>query len=324
VRARLAIVVAAALVLSCAGHGAGRMVTAPANAANRGGGAGGAAPRPAPIDAATALARTAEESVVLVRTGVLRRHPVGTHLGALLAAWQGWRATLAGIAPDPIRDLEWLEVVGPAAAASQRMMARSNVDDATLDGRIARIAAKSTEDPREVVRGDAPAAVARLDGTLRAVLRARPHLVAIVPRDAAPSVSATLTHTEVLEPADDDHEAVRAEIVRPSGADSPLPDTVRAVHLQVLARDDGGADAIAQGECVDAGAAAHVADDARDRVARANGLIVHALTKGILDGLTVSSEGPIVTVKIAATRDQLEATAAIVSAVLGSSVGPPP
>jgi hypothetical protein len=272
----------------------------------------------------TALARTADESVVLVRTRVLRRHPVGARLGPLLAAWPGWRATFAGLAPDPVRDLDWIQVVGPVATASQRMMARAGVDDATLDGRIARLAAGSTEDPHEVVAGDAPAAVARLDGALRAVLRTRPHLLAVVPRDTAPAVSATLNRAEILEPADDDHEAVRAEVVRPPGADSPLPESVRMVHVQVFARDDGGADALAQGECVDADAAAHVAEDVRALVARANGLLVHLMTKGILDGLTVSSDGPIVTVKATATRDQLEATSAIVSGLLGSSGGVQP
>jgi hypothetical protein len=252
---------------------------------------------------------------VLVHADVIRGHPVGARSGPVLALWPGWSATLRAIARDPLADLDWIDVVGPTSAAGERLLAR-DADDALVDARIVALQARSAE-PGEphVDPGTTPVAAARLDGSLRVLFRAQPHLVAAVPVAEAPARSRALRRGRVLAPDSPEGEAMRADLPRPHAVLPPVPEQVERLRMRVIARADGGAELDAEGACATPDDAAAAAGALRATIAEHDTAIVRMVTRGLLGGVVVGVEGSTVRVRVPATRDQAEALLAIGTAL---------
>jgi hypothetical protein len=248
---------------------------------------------------------------VLLRTDVFRRHPVGVRLGPVVAMWPGWGATLKAIARDPVADLDWIDVVGPADAAHERLLAGA-VDDATVDARLVALQAMSTEPGSLHVEGGVPAASAPLDGALRVVFRPQAHIVAAAPAAIGLALSRSLRDVRVRAPAAEAEEALRADLSHPHDAVARVPSQIQQLRVRVLALPNGGADAKAEGDCAGAQAAEQAAAEMRSMVTETNGLVVRMLTRGLLDGIDISAQGAKVRIHLPATRDQLEALLALV------------
>lgn len=270
---------------------------------------------PLELEAAAALGVQPNEGEVFVRTDVLRGHPVGAHSGLVFAMWRGWRDTLRAIARDPLTDLDWIDVVAPSDAAHGRMLAfASQTGDAAIDGRLVALGARSAEPAAGHVEGSPLAAAARLDGVLRVLFRPEPRLIAAAAAPRGPSVSHALLHAHVHAPALWPHEALRADLHHPHDSLPALPPEILRLKANVLMLPNGDAEATADGECANAGDAQRAASSIRETIARQNNPIVQMLTRGILDGLTVSVHAGTVSMHIHANRDQLEALLALASA----------
>jgi len=253
------------------------------------------APPPVTIDGA--LARTPGDGSTLVRVSVVRAHPLGRRIEPFLRAWPGWGKTLASITPRPLDDLEWIDVVGPPDPARERMLLRTVAPDEAIDARLR----------------------ARADGSLRAVTRPLPHVVAAVPADAAQATEAALQGGRLVEPGASDDEALVVEMPEPHRVTSLVPAEVRLAVLRAFARPGGAGEALVELTCDDEATAARLADVLRERADRVNGVVVRLLTQDLLGGLKIASEGRVVRLGLPATREQLESLATLAQGLLPPS-----
>jgi hypothetical protein len=269
------------------------------------------------MEPGAALERGPGDGEILVRTSVLRGHPVGMHVGPLFAMWPGWRSTLHTIARNPVLDLDWIDVVGPSDAAGERMLARmaEGSADAAFDGRLVALQAGSAEPAASHVDGNVPAAAARLDGVLRVVFRPQPRLAAAAATARSPALSRLLARARVQTTESDPLEAVRADIPHPHDAVRLLPASLGRIQARVRVLAGGDAEGSADGDCASAAEASQTAAALRETVARQNSPLVRMLTHGLLDAITVTTDASVVKIHLHATRDQLEAVMSLVAAM---------
>ncbi len=317
-RTRLAWLTAASAAACAPGRSANAPPTPPASTAGATTTASAeAAEPPIDLDPGGALGRQPEEGEILVRTTVLRGHPVGVHVGFLFGMWQGWRATLHAIARDPVADFDWIDIVGPSDPARERMLARvaEGAPDAAVDGRLVALQARSAEPAASHVDGRVPAAAAQLDGVLRVVFRPAPRFVAATAVANGPALSHRLARTRVQPPDSAPLDAVRLDVPHPHDAVRMLPASIRRMRARVFALANGDAEGSGEGDCDSADEAARTAAALRETIARQNSPLVRMLTHGLLDGIAVTSDGPLVKIHVHATRDQLETVLSVVAAI---------
>jgi hypothetical protein len=322
--ASLAWVVTAASAACAPGRSANAPPTPPASTAGATTTASAeAAEPPIDLDPGEALGRQPDDGEILVRASVLRGHPVGMHVGPVLGMWQGWRATLHAIARDPVADFDWIDIVGPSDPARERMLARvaEGAPDAAVDGRLVALQARSAEPAASHVDGRVPAAAAQLDGVLRVVFRPQPHFVAATAVANGPALSRLLSRARVHLPESEPLEAIRLDVPHPHDSVRMLPPSIRRMRARVFALANGDAEGSGEGDCDSAEEAARAADALRETVARLNSPLVRMLTHGLLDGIAVTSDGPLVKIHAHATRDQLETALSLVAAIAPSDVG---
>ncbi len=313
-------------VMACASQRGANIAPVPAPSSTPGAPGAASVPTQPPLDLdpEAALGRAPDEGEIVVHTDVLRGHPVGMHVGPIFGWWRGWRSTLRAIARDPVAELDWIDIVSPTDPASGRMLARAaaGASDAAIDGRLVALQARSAEPASSHVDGQVPAAAARLDGVLRVVFRPQRRFVAAAAVARGPALSRRLSGAHLLAPRAEPLEAIRFDLLHPEDALRILPSGIRRIHGRVLALAGGDADAAADGDCDDAQAAANAATALRDTVARQNFPLVRMLTHGLLDGLTVSSDGPVVKIHLHATRDQLETVLSLATAMAPTEATP--
>jgi hypothetical protein len=252
----------------------------------------------------------------------LRGHPLGAQAGRAFGLWRGWGETLRAIARDPVSELDWIDVVGPAEPSAERMLARTSgaSADAAIEGRLVALQARSAEPGASHVWNDLPAAAARLDASLRVVFRPQRRFVAASAAALGPSLSYRLANARLHDPATGPLEAVRADLPHPHDVLRILPDAIRRFRARVVALPNGDAEGSAEGDCDGPGEAVAAAATLRDTLARQNVPLVRLVTHGILDGIAIRTDGSVVELRVRATRDQLEAVFAMVAAI----VPPPP
>ncbi|HEX8792322.1 MAG TPA: hypothetical protein VF765_15315 [Polyangiaceae bacterium] len=278
--------------------GALLLVGACASRGSEGGGAAspaaGAQPAPAPVEPAALLGRSAGDAEILLRLSVARGHPLGGRLEPFILAWPGWGKTIRRISPHPVAELDWIDVVGPRDADKERLSSRTSVDDAVVDTRLA--------------QGG--------DGTLRVVVRSQPHLVTASPPASAPALAAQLRSTRVLDPPAEPDEGLRADVPDPHALSHYVPQEARRALVHVYSRPGGAAEARAELTCDDPAAAQRAASSLRGAVDGLNGILVRMLTHDLLSGLSIDVSGPIVRLRLPASREQLEALATLASGML--------
>jgi len=255
-----------------------------------------AAPPPSaavPID--TLLGRTPAEGSVLLRLSVARQHPLGGLLVPFVMAWPGWGATLASLTTEPLTDLEWIDVVGPKDPAHERMVVRTVAPDEAMDARLQ----------------------ARSDGSLRVVERAQPHLIAALPPDGAEAVLGSLRASRMAEPDDSDaDEVLHVDFPNPHGAMLYVPENVRRAVVWADSRPGGAAEGFANLTFDDEATATRMVGVLQARAESMNNLVVRVLLRDLLGSLAITSEGPVVKLRLPATKEQLESLATLASAML--------
>lgn len=277
---------AALLVGACSGQGgAGPGAASPTASAQ---------PQPVPVEPSALLGRSAGDGEVLLRLSVARAHPLGGRLEPFILAWPGWGKTIRRISPHPVTELEWIDVVGPRDSDKERLSTRTAVEDAVIDTRLA--------------QGG--------DGTLRVVVRSQPHFVTAAPPASAPALLAQLQKSRVLDPSAEPDEGLRADVPDPHALSHYVPQEVRRALVHVYSRPGGAAEARAELTCDDPGAAQRAAASLRSTVDGLNGLLVRMLTRDLLGGLSIDVSGPMVSLRLPASREQLEALATLASGML--------
>jgi hypothetical protein len=257
------------------------------------------APTPsAAITVDALLGRTPDEGSVVLRLSVARQHPLGGLLVPFVLAWPGWGATLTSLTSDPLADLDWIDVVGPKDPAHERMVLRTAGPDEALDARLK----------------------TRNDGSLRVVQRAQPHLVAALPPDGADAILHVLQGSRLTDPDDSDaDEVLHVDFPHPHGVMLYVPANVRRAVVRADSRPGGAAEGFADLTFDDEATATRMVGELQARAESMNNLVVRVLTRDLLGGLAITSEGPIVKLRLPATKEQLESLATLASAMLPAS-----
>jgi hypothetical protein len=237
---------------------------------------------------------------VLLRLSVARTHPLGPKLEPFVLAWPGWGNTLRRFTAHPLAELDWIDIVGPKDPAKERMAARTITDDALVDSRLS---------------GNG-------DGSLRVALRPEAHLVTAVPPDAAEALAGELRDSRVVDPPADSDEGLRALLPHPHQFFRVIPEEAQSARLRVLARPEGAAHAELELSCGDAAAAEKVASAMREQAEHVNGVLVRMLTHDLLSGLAVRVDRDMAKLSLPASREQLEALAALAAGFIPPQPAP--
>jgi hypothetical protein len=118
-------------------------------------------------------------------------------------------------------------------------------------------------------------------------------------------------------------EIVYFKILRPKGAIPMLPECLEELRFSVKGADDDGLDATGEGECGTAAQASKAASEIEKRIVGMNSIGVRLITRGLLNDVTVGSEGSRVKIHLPIERGQLESLMALLAGRLGVDWQPP-
>jgi hypothetical protein len=264
--------------------------------------------------------------MLVVNAEVIRTNVAGARMGYLLRGIPQWDEFMSGTDIDPVRDTDWVIISGPSLVNTARdvVLIHYSVPDAVVDRAIDIVVRRYDRGgPFDAgVRG-VKASLAHADRAERVLLRAQPHVLAVVPPGIAQKVARQLATGRVqarLEPG----QALYLRLVNPHHPFPEIPEAITELRMRVMARADQGADAFTEGDTKDAETAARAAEDLARVVRRHNDALTSLLTHGLFDRTEVSAEGSLVKVHLTASLDQIETLMTLVGGFLGvQSAGPP-
>jgi hypothetical protein len=261
--------------------------------------------------------------VLVVNAEVIRQHPVGARMGYLLRGIPQWDEFMSGTDIDPVRDADWVQVAGPSLINTARdvVLIHYSVADAVVDHAVSIVSHKYDRGgPFDAGVPGVKASLAHADRAERVLLRAQPHVLAVVPPSIAEKSARQLVAAR-LPAHNHPGEAVYLRLVNPHHPMPELPETITEMRLRVVPRSDLGIDVFIEGDTKDASTAADAATELRRIVRRHDDALTSMLTHGLFDRVDVTTEGPLVKAHIPVTLDQIETVTALVSSFLG--VEPP-
>jgi hypothetical protein len=266
--------------------------------------------------------------VLMVNMAALRQHPEGKRLGPLISAIPQWDDFIQGTHVDPLHDIDWIEINGPALIHTEKdvILIRYAAPDAEVDKAVALLSVKHGSGGRvelgvpgvKAVRGFA-------DNADRVFLRPQSHVLAVVPRDYAKTAAQILAKATVPRALKRPGEAMRLTLVHPHGPMRNVPESITELRLWIVPRnDDGGADIYGEGDTASASECESSMIVLTRIVEDRNSFPVHVVTHGLLDDVEIRCDGPTVRLKLPASRDQIEAVLAFVGGYLGVPMPPLP
>lgn len=262
---------------------------------------------------------------LIVNMTVIRAHPEGAKLGLILAAIPQWRpflasSTAAGVALDPLRDIDWLMVMGPALDHTEKdaVYVHYSQSDAVVDKVIDSISKGYVGGgPIDVHVKGVKAWKGYADRAERVFLRPAPHIAVIVPASHATQFAQAVSQspfTPHMRPG----EAASFRAINPGGSVSIIPQSITELRLWVIPRNaDGGADVYGEGDCPDAQSAADAATQLTAEISRRNSISVRIVTSGLLNALTITSDGPTVKLHMPASKDQIDSIMGLAAQQVG-------
>jgi hypothetical protein len=274
-------------------------------------------------------AATVRADVVLVKLVVnaeaIRGHPVGARVGSLLRAIPQWGEFMNGTDIDPVRDTDWLMILGSSLVNTARdsILIHYSAPDTVVDRAVDIVSRKYDHGGRfdAGVRG-VKATLAHADRAERVILRPQPHLLAVVPPNVAEKNARVLVSARIAQP--NPGEAMYLRVVDPHRHIAEIPESITELRMRIVPRSDEGADVFLDCDTPDVDKAGEAADGIRRIVRRHNDALTSIVTHGLLDHVDVTTEGSVAKARLTATRDQIETVVELVSAFLGVQPGPLP
>jgi hypothetical protein len=180
---------------------------------------------------------------LLIFADRIRKHPLGTRIGELLADADQWKDFFGAGGVDPINDIDRILIAGPQLRESADVVAvlRHNADPASVRGAIDALVKRDPEG--KWVDGPVPAAYARADRAERVFVIASPKIIVVTPPSAADH--AVKVGPSLRFPNPKGGEALTTYVATPwrafIGVPFPVPQTIRWVRMKITATPDGGA-----------------------------------------------------------------------------------
>jgi hypothetical protein len=280
------------------------------------------------IGAAGAVQAGVQNVVLTVSMAVIRAHPEGKRLGPLISAVPQWDDFIQGTKVDPLRDIDWVSINGPALLHTEKdvILVRYAAPDATVDQAIVAIGKKHGHGGAvDVGVPGVKAARGFADRAERVFLRPQSHVLAVVPGDYAKTAAKILSKASVPATLKRPDEALRLTLVHPHGPMPGIPESVTELRLWIVPRNaDGGADVYGEGDTASASACTAAAETIARLVQDQNSFGVQLLTHGLLNGVQLRADDKTVRLHLSASRDQIEVILAFVGGQLGVALAPEP
>ena len=263
---------------------------------------------------------------VLVNMAVIKLHSSASRLQPILAAIPQWRQFMVGSTIDPLRDCDWLLIMGPSLVNTEKdaVFVHYSAPDSVIDTAIGTISKTYPKGgPMDVGVPKVKAWRAYADNAERVFLRPSPHVAVIVPATHATQFARVLV-ANPLTPHIRPGEAVSVRALRPGGSINLIPQSISELRMWVVPRfGDGGADVYAEGDCPDAAAAATAVADVKDTIQKKNSFGVRLVTAGLFNNVDVTSDGPMLKAHLSASKDQIDAVLGLVAGQVGATLPPP-
>jgi len=258
-------------------------------------------------------------AVFLVNVDAVRATPFSAALAMLVAAKPGWSNVLA--APR----VDWVLISGPSINRSDRDVAivRCAARDDAIDAWIDTMATPTATGPMSIAGAPGVRAVSvNIEGAARVAMRVEPHVVAFVPPDVVFEAARALS--VVPFPARvSSREAVRFVQKDPRAAFSDSTyDGVTELRMWLEPTPAGEAAGFMEEEAATPALARKAADALRAWVQTNNKDTTMIETHGLLDHVTVTTQGRVSKARLHASRDQIRTILALIGKDLG--VGPLP
>lgn len=293
-----------------------------------GGGDGGAGGTSGPGSPFAGVSAGPNNITLIVNMAVIRAHPEGSKLGPILAAIPQWRAFLtssaaSGTTLDPLHDLDWLLVMGPALDHTEKdaVYVHYSTEDVVVDKVIDSISKTYVHGgPVDVKVKGVKAWKAYADGAERVFLRPRPHVAVIVPATHATQFAQVVSQSP-FNPHMRPGEAVSLRAIHPGGSISIIPQSISEMRLWIVPHTtDSGADVYAEGDCPDATSATDAAEKIKGEISRRNSIGVRLITSGLFNAVDVTTDGPMVKLHIPATKEQIDAILGLAAQQVGATL----
>jgi len=280
------------------------------------------------IGAAGSVQAGPQNVVLTVNMSAIRQHPEGKRLGPLISAIPQWNDFIQGTQIDPLRDIDWISINGPALIHTEKdvILVHYGTSDAEVDKAVTALSVKHGDGRRVDVGVPGVKAVrGRADNAERIFLRPQSHVLAVVPRDYAKTAAQILVKAKVPRDLKRPGEAMRLTLVHPHGPMRSIPESVTEVRLWIVPRnDDGGADVYGEGDTASASACEEAVAALTRILEDQNSLGVQLLTHGLLNKVDIHGDGPTVRFHVPVSRDQIEVILAFVGGRLGVPMPPLP
>jgi hypothetical protein len=266
--------------------------------------------------------------VLTVNLSAVRNHPEGKRLGPLISAVPQWDDFLVGTGIDPLRDIDWVSINGPALLHTEKdvIIVHYSASDIAVDKAVRVLAGKYAQGgPFNVGVPGVRAVRGYGDRAERVFLRPQPHVLAIVPGFYAKTAAQILSKATIPGVLKRSSEAMRLTLVHPHGPMPGVPESVTEIRLWIVPRnDDGGADVYGEGDTAEASESQAAVVALERLIDEQNSIGVQLLTQGLLNRVELHPEGKTVRLHLSVTRDQIEVILAFVAGRLGVSLPPNP
>jgi hypothetical protein len=257
---------------------------------------------------------------LLIFNDRIRKHPLGTQIGALLGSAAQWQDFFGPTGLDPIQDVDRVLIAGPQLKDSAQVVAvlKTNVPASRLKTAVDALVAR---DPAGTwLDGGVPAARAAADNAERLIVLPAPDIVVIAP----PSVQkqALALGPKLGFPSPQGKEALTTYVITPwrafVGLPFQVPKTIKWVRMKVIANADGGATAVIVAEDETPELAAEDAKALTERVNQVTQINIGVgsfslYKKTLLDPVTFTSQGVEIHATVTATKKQLEPLLALIA-----------
>jgi hypothetical protein len=301
---------------------------APVAAVSPDGGTGSARDAVGMIGAAGQVQAGAQNVVLTVNMVAIREHPEGKRLGPLISAIPQWSDFIQGTHIDPLRDIDWIGINGPALIHTEKdvILIHYAASDAEVDKAVTLLSHKHGSGGRVDIGVPGVKAVSGYaDNADRVFLRPQPHVLAVVPREYAKTAALILLKAAVPRVLKRPDEAMRLTLVHPHGPMRAIPEGVTEIRLWIVPRnDDGSADVYGEGDTGSASACESAVTALTQLVEDQNSFGVQLLTHGLLNHVELRADGPTVRLHVPVSRDQIEVLLAFVGGRLGIPMPPLP
>ncbi len=247
---------------------------------------------------------------LLIFTDRIRKHPLGSRIGKLLASAAQWQDFFGPTGLDPIMDVDRILLAGPQFKDSSEVVAvlKVNVPGDRLKTAVETLVAR---DPAGMwLDAGVPAARAAADNAERLIVMPASDIVIIAP----PRVQkqALALGPNVSFPAPQGGEALSTYVITPSRALAgifEIPKTIKWVRMKLTATSDGGAVATLIAEDASPELAAEDAKALEGRInflTQGHSIFGQQITPKYCEPLTLTAQGKEIHGSVSATKAELE------------------